>query len=206
MSSKRSLLTLVLAALGVLIGPLAYGAVPDPARSYVDPCLRVCPAGDLNIHIVVRDAANNPLPGAVVESDLCACPGIVMCPDLPIGYVVSGCMLVATADAAGVVDWRLKAGGTCNGQVVVRADGVLLAIRNAVSSPDQNGDLMVDATDAGLMAAKLGGPYDPTADLNCSGLLELGDTGVLSAHLGHSCQAVVPVQPRSWGTIKILYR
>ena len=205
MSPKRSPFTLILAALGVLIGPLAYGAVPDPARSYVDPCLRVCPAGDMVIHVVVRDAANNPQPGALVESDLCACPGIVLCPSLPIGPVVSSCTLVATADAAGVVDFRLRA-GTCNGQVTVRADGVLLAIRNAVSSPDQNGDLTVDAVDAAILTGNLGGPYDPTADLNCSGSLEPGDTGVLNAHLGHSCAAVVPVQPRSWGTIKMLYR
>ena len=76
--------------------------------------------------------------------------------------------------------------------------GVLLRTLTAVSSPDQSGDLTVNAVDAGILSGKL--PGDPTGDLNCSGAVEPGDSAVLNQHGGHSCQAVVPVRPKSWGT------
>jgi len=166
-------------------------------------------------HVVVRDLAGIPIAGSNVMIDLCIpipegrqCPSVVFCPPEPNdGYVLQNCLITTTADAAGVADYHLRAGGTCQGASIrVFADGVVLATRNSIASPDQNGDLTVNAVDNGILAAKLLGPYDPTADLNCSGALEIGDPDVLLAHAGHSCLAVVPNSPKSWGSMKVIYR
>jgi hypothetical protein len=198
---------LALAALA-LATPSARAAVPSPQNSTVESCLRVCPAGDIHIRVVVRDLANNPIAGSSVLLDFCSCPFITLCPLLggeP--YAPSGpCGVVMLTDAAGVAEFPLRAGGVCVGTVNVYADGVNLAQRGHVASPDQNGDLTVNGTDQALLNAKLGGPYDPTADLNCSGALEAGDQAVQAGHLGHSCAAVVPTLPKSWGTLKTIYR
>jgi hypothetical protein len=146
--------------------------------------------------------------GSFVVIDFSNCLGLTLCPPRvsdPYTIVPPSSIQMVT-NAAGIADFPIRAGGVCVGTVNIIADGVLLAARGAVSSPDQNGDAVVNATDQALLALKLGGPYDPTADLNCNAALDAGDSGILNAHLGHSCEGVVPVQPRSWGTIKILYR
>lgn len=207
MVPRRILFVLALALLAVLPSARA-SAIPSPANSTVDDCIRVCPAGDINFHVVVRDPANNPVAGSTVVVDFVNCSGLIICPPFgtePYTFVAPASILMTT-NAAGVADIPLRAGGVCVAAVNIFADGVLLATRQAVSSPDQNGDAVVNAADQAIMAAKLGGPYDPTADLNCSGTLEFGDPNLLNAHLGHSCNAVVPTVPRSWGSVKIMYR
>lgn len=209
MRTWRIVLTVMLAAFGLAAPTLhAWAAVPSPANSTVDPCLRVCPAGDMNFHVVVRDLASNPVGNSTVTVDLSACPSVVLCP--PLGsepYTIApGPVIVTTTNALGIAGVPLRAGGTCGGPVNVHADGVLLATLTAVPSPDQNGDAVVNATDQGILAVKLGGLYDPTADINCNTTMGPDDSAALDHHLGHSCGAVVPVQPRSWGRIKIRYR
>jgi len=208
MISRRPFLASVLAVLCVtLAGSRAQGAIPDPFRSTVDPCIRVCPAGDMNFHVVVRDALNNPRAGSTVLINFGNCSGVTLCPAFPGDpyTFVPPNSIQMTSNGEGVADFPIRAGGVCVGSVMVYADGVQLAVRGAVSSPDQNGDLVVNATDSGILGGKLGSS-DPTGDLNCSGVVEAGDTGILLAHGGHSCQAVVPVKPGSWGKVKIHYR
>ncbi|HKQ56749.1 MAG TPA: hypothetical protein VJY35_02670 [Candidatus Eisenbacteria bacterium] len=198
---------LALAAL-LLTTSVASAAVPSPQNSTVESCLRVCPAGDIHIRIIVRDLANNPVAGSSVLLDFCSCPFIALCP-LQGGepyQIVTSCQVSMLTDAAGVAEFPLRAGGVCIGSVVVYADGVNLAQRGFVASPDQNGNMTVNASDQALLGLKIGGPYDPTGDLNCSGALEAGDQGVLAGHLGHSCAVVVPTLPKSWGTVKTIYR
>jgi hypothetical protein len=205
---RRTVLMLVLVALATMAGSLARANVPSPSASTVDPCLRVCPAGDMNFHVVVRDFASNPINGSVVTVDLSNCFALTMCPPLgnePYAFGSPTSLMVMT-NAAGVADFPIRAGGACLGTVRISADGVLLALREHVTSPDQNGGGVVDANDQALLALKLTGPFDPDADLNCSAALEAGDTAILNAHLGHACAAVVPVLPKSWGTIKTIYR
>jgi hypothetical protein len=208
MTRSRSLFAALLLTIALAVP--AFAMVPSPATSYVDPCLRVCPAGDMNFHVVVRDPASNPVANSTVMIDLCACPGVVLCP--PIGNegysIFNGCQVVAFTSVSGFADFQLRAGGTCSGGPVnVYADGVLLATLTAVSSPDQNGDASVTATDQGILAAtKMNGPYDRTADFNCSAGLDPGDQLILDSHLGHSCAAVVPTRPSSWGRVKTIYR
>jgi len=210
MRTRRTILTLIIAALGVA-APAAHAgtaAVPSPATSTVDPCLRICPAGDMNFHVVVRDYSFVPIGNSTVTVDLSACPSVMVCP--LIGSepytILPGPTIRMTTNALGIADIPLRAGGTCGGPVNVFADGVLLAILTAVPSPDQNGDAVVNATDQGILAVKLGGAYDPTADINCNTTMGADDSAELVRHLGHSCGAVVPVSPRSWGRIKIHYR
>lgn len=204
---RRPVLMLLLAGLGVFSAASARAGVPSPATSFVDPCLRVCPAGDMNFHVVVRDALSNPVAASNVMIDFSNCAGVAFCPTLPGDpyTFVPPASILMTSNAAGIADFPIRAGGVCVGTINVYADGVLLASRNAVSSPDQNGDLTVNAVDSGILGGKLGGS-DPTGDFNCSGVVEAGDTGILLVHGGHSCQAVVPVVPRSWGTLKVIYR
>ena len=209
MTPRHLALPLALAALAWIAIPNVRANVPSPAHSTVDPCLRVCPAGDMTFHVLVRDFSANPVAGSTVVIDLCSCPGVILCP--PTGsepYTLSGgCTVLMPTNGAGVADLPIRAGGTCRGSAVrVFADGILLTTLTAVSSPDQNGDATVSAVDQGILAARLGGPYDPTGDFNCSGALEAGDQAILAGHLGHSCAAVVPVLPGSWGRIKTIYR
>jgi hypothetical protein len=192
----------------VVCAAAAQAAVPSAANSLVDPsCLRVCPAGDMNLHVVVRDLVNNPVSASNVVVDFSNCSGVLFCPPLPGDpYTIVPPAQIAWSPmprASRISD----PGGRrlCVGTINIFADGVLLPSRAAVSSPDQNGDLTVNAVDSGILAGKLGGS-DPTGDFNCSASVESGDTGILLAHLGHSCNAVVPVRPSTWGTIKVIYR
>lgn len=208
MTRRLSPWLLALAALA-LASPAASAAVPSPAHSTVDPCLRICPGGDLLYHIVVRDLSNVPIAASSVQVSFCDCFSVVLCPLLGSEpyTVVGGCNVVMITNAAGVVDIPIRGGGLCvGGPIRVFADGVLLAQLGVVASTDQNGDLAVDVVDHALVAAKITGPYDASADLNCSGALESGDLAVLDAHLGHTCAAVVPTLPGTWGRLKTIYR
>jgi hypothetical protein len=207
MSTSRCL-SIVLPFIACLAVTPAFAGVPSSANSYVDPCLRICPAGDMNFHVVVRDVSSNPVANSSVAIQLCVCHAIVLCPlNGNENYSINGCDIVAITNAAGIADIQLRAGGTCSGGPInVYADGVLLATLSAVSSPDQNGDDAVTAADQAILAGKMGGPYDPTGDFNCSAGLDPGDQLILDSHLGHSCAAVVPTRPSSWGRVKTIYR
>ena len=207
MRSKRPVFTLLLAALALCSSAATQAGVPNPAQCTIDPCVRVCPGGDMTFHVVVRDMFFNPVVGSSVAVDFSNCPGVVFCPTLPGDpyTFIPPALVLMVSNAAGVADFPIRAGGVCQGAINVYADGINLALRNAASSPDQNGDLTVNAVDNGILAGKLGSA-NPTGDFNCSGLVEAGDTGIEIAHTGHSCQAVVPVNPKTWGTLKVLYR
>jgi len=205
--NRSRILFIVIAAVVIGAAPAARASIPSATQSIVDPCLRVCPAGDMNFHVQVRDQSQNPVAASSVVIDVCNCPGIVFCPLTGgEGYTISGgCVVVMTANAAGIADFQIRAGGTCTGTVQVFADGVLLRTINAISSPDQNGDLMVAPADQAILAAKFPGP-DPTGDFNCSDGLDPGDQLILDSHLGHSCAVVVPNRSATWGRIKTIYR
>src|SRR6185503_2297419 len=106
---------------------------------------------------------------------------------------------------AGRVSFSIQAGGVAvPGIVAVRADGITLRFP-PVASPDQNGDLTVNAADVALGTAAVGSA-SATMDLNCSGgLVDAADVGVINSHLGHNCGSTAAPAP-SWGRVKILYR
>ena len=189
--------------------PATARGVADPANSEVPPCLAACPGGDLVTVIVVRDFNNVPMENSTVLIDFSHCPAFVICPPEksdPYIYDEPSRTVRALTDATGAVGFPLRTGGVCgmaNG-VLVWADGVLLANRT-LASADQDGNLSVSATDQAIANAKLGAP-DPTADFDCNGTVTAADLGVVQSHLMHYCAGATPGRPRSWGSIKVIYR
>jgi hypothetical protein len=55
-----------------------------------------------------------------------------------------------------------------------------------------------------VQAAEITG--DLSADFDCSGTVTAADLNIVQAHLGVTCNGVVPTVPRSWGTLKGAYR
>jgi len=205
----RLLIGLFLAASLAVSAP-AFAAIPSPPNSSVDAQLLLCPYDVIPFVVIVRDLSNNPVSSSTVQLDLSACvpdpayPGLIpthLCPN-------SG-PLTLVSDAAGRVEFRIKAGGVCPGnRARIFADGVLLAQRT-VASPDQDGNLVVIGPDAAILVAKeMSGSFDATADLDgdVDTNNDAGDYAVYDAHSGHGCDAITPALPRSWGSLKIRYR
>jgi len=199
---SRLLLLLV-----VLSVPTAATAgVPDPRFSTVPPCWTLCPSGDLSVTVTVRDVSNAPLAGVNVWIDLCLCPSVHLCPASPNdGYTLNGCEVHAITNAAGQATFALRGGGGCTGGASVYANGVLLQNVTTIASPDQDGNLSVDAADVGILTAKHGGA-DRTGDLTCDGAIDASDDAAQQPHLGHACTNQTPALPTSWGTVRALYR
>ena len=186
----------------------AAAAVPSAANSTV-PCIVMCPQGDIPLQITVRDFASNPVVNSHVEVVFCAdgapvsaesVPPFLLCCDNPCGEG-------GFTDAQGHFNFTLQGGGASANPttVVIRADGVLLANRSS-TSPDQNADLLVDATDLAIGTGLLG-TGDVTMDLDCDGgLVDADDLAVISLHEGHVCHCPVPARRNSWGQMKTLYR
>jgi hypothetical protein len=207
----KSLWFMLVLAMSWVGGPTAHAtmSVPDPANSTADPCLVVCPSGDIVFHLQVRDLANNPVAFSAVVIDFCGCPSVTLCPQtLTDPYQrPSMCQVVKISDLQGRVDFAIRAGDVCAGVGArVYADGVLLARRN-VASPDQDGNLIVDVPDLALASAKRGSP-DPTADFDCDGFVTDADVDILIAHAKHVCPRPDPTPTRSgsWGLLKTIYR
>lgn len=197
------------AALAALLPAVCAAGVPSPANSSMDPCVVLCPAGEIVFHVVVRDVSSNPVAGSTVEINFCSCPGVTLCPASTTDPYqrVSACRIRKVTDAAGHADFAIRAGGGCaNLGATVSADGVLLAHRN-VASPDQDGNLMVQLADLTLADSKRGS-LDPTADFDCDGLVSDSDVDYVVPHGGHVCPPTDPTPARrsTWGEVKTIYR
>jgi hypothetical protein len=199
----------LLSILTIGLASPARSGVPDAAHSTVPLCLEVCPYGDITYDIVVRDAASNPVANSTVEIFLPTCTTFHLCPnqgDPNLTISTSPLRVSKVTDASGAVSFHLHAGGVCPGTIVqVRADGITIG-QPPLSSPDQDGDLDVRGNDLLTIQAKALQPYDATADLTCDGVVNAADVAAANAHYGHTCDAVVPTQDRSWGGLKIHYR
>ena len=182
-----------------------FAGVPNPVTSSVDPCLKVCPLGDFAFLVVVRDIAANPVANSTVVLDFSNCPGFAHCVDPGPGITADDASknMRKVTDANGQVVFQLAMGGGCP-SVRVLADGVLLRAV-PMASPDQNGDLLVNGTDDGLLLGKIGGA-DLTGDLTCDGSVTSDDDLVLRAHMGHTCSGIVPTHQPSWGQLRTIYR
>lgn len=190
----RASLLLLLAL--VFCSSPAVAAVPDPGHSAMDACLIVCPNGDFAFHVKVRDIAGNPIGNSAVAINLCNCGSVIVCPGV-------SCVVQAVTNVAGDATFNIKAGGVCTSSAVITADGVVLGSR-VVASPDQNGDLFVDAADVAIAVGKIGFA-DPTADLDCDGVVTPADVTIIGAHQEHNCSPV-PTATQSWGHVKAIYR
>ena len=204
------LLTLVIASSAARAG------VPSAANSTVPTCLVACPLGDDTIRVVVRDIANNVLPGASVVLDFANCPDAFICTTpgmFPDPYTVNlpARTIRMFTDALGVAAFPLRVGGLCDpATVLVLANGTLLAERG-LASPDQTGNGMVLFaildTDYDVFLTKVG-TNDPTADFDCDGDVDADDQNDhLFPHGSHSCDGYVdPAKRSSWGKVKSFYR
>jgi hypothetical protein len=174
----------------------------------VPDCLTFCPTGDMTVRVVVRDFASNPVAGALVQLDFSACPAFVHCDRVasdPYTYDDANRRVLRTADMNGVADFPVRMGGVCAAQTVkVFAGGVQIHLCS-LASPDQDGDLVVNATDAGIIAGK-NGSNDSTGDFDCDHVVSDLDVAVVGAHLRHACDLPTRLQHKSWGKLKMIYR
>ena len=189
-----------------LIGSLAEAGVPDPQMSTIDPCLVVCPSADAHFVMVVRDAFANPIANSTVVIDFSLCPAVDLCAtEATDPYIVIGRRVIRVTDAAGRVDFPIRAGGVCIPGVTIQADGVTMGSR-AVASFDQDGNLLVDAVDSAIAGTKVG-TNDPTADFDCDHTVTQTEVAlILNDHEGHRCERPTPARPGSWGRLKSIYR
>ncbi len=204
--SKHSLPAALLLVASVVAAP-SWATVPSPANSTLPACYVACPMGDIPVTVTVRDLANNVVPSSSVVLDFSQCPGAYICPQQPSDrYTVNmpARAISGVTDASGKVTFALRVGGTCAGARIF-ADGVLLGTL-PFKSPDQNGDGVVIEPDYTIFLGKLGSG-DVTADFNCSGTVDNPDLITMNLHGSHSCIGIVdPATPRSWGSLKLLYR
>jgi hypothetical protein len=110
------------------------------------------------------------------------------------------------SDFNGVAAIQLEMGGVCNAAWIgVYACNVFLG-QVTLASPDQDGDLDVDAADAARVRSLIG-KFDRGADFNCDMIVTQADFDWLANfHGGHTCPGGVPTRPTTWGSIKLLYR
>jgi len=203
---------LFVAFLLALSASRAGAAVPSAANSTTPSCFFVCPFGDRSLTVIVRDFANNPIAGSTVALDFHNCPGAFLCSQKPSDpYVVDTAsrQLRMVTGTSGSVTFPARVGGTGPpGSVWILADGVLLN-QYALASPDQDGEGTVNqffGPDLPLYNAKLG-TTDPTADFDCSGLVDATDTFLGGQHNEHACFGFIdPVQKSTWGGLKLHYR
>jgi hypothetical protein len=206
---RRSFTVLAAFALTIFDAPWSSGSgLPSAALSTEDPCLVVCPGGDLAFHITLRDLGNNPLPGSTAWLDFSQCPGFTPCPNVgdTLTYDPATRRLQATTNQWGLATFVIHGGGVCGGGVVrmFGGAGVLLGARS-LASPDQDGDLVVSNADLAILQSKVGSS-DPTGDLDCDTHVTVGDVNLFSAHLGHTCASPTPVMHGSWGRLKVIHR
>jgi hypothetical protein len=170
--------------------------VPDAAQSSVDPCLIICPEGDSDFAVVVRDGLGNPIPAAETMVDLCDCPETSLC-DSNAGdaYTIEGgCKIVGLSDVTGTFTFAIRGGGTCSeARAVVSANGVTLGNR-AIASFDQGGNGGVNIFDEEVLLDKVvNSPLDPAGDLDCDGVVSGVDLALLRTHTHHSCPELIDV-------------
>ena len=199
----------VAAALATTLAIAGFAAAGtlNPQKCTADPRLALCPAGDLAFHAIVRDGAANLVPNVSVEIDFCSSTGWATCNQGQPAEIrfFTPCEPIALTGLDGIATLALKAGGvTGDSTVLVRADGMLLGQR-FLASPDQNGDLVVDARDEAIFVSKLG-TTDRTADFDGDGVVTEADHAILRAHLGHACEMPTAAPRSPWGEIKARYR
>lgn len=220
-SSKRRVMrvagVLLAAALAGWFPATSHGGAPTiPEYSTVDSALAVCPAGDIVFRVAAR-IAPDVLAFRVwwVEVDITDCAALRLgdlpgTPGLSIVAYSGRRFLHQECSPFGLAEFRVPAGGVATGQtlrVIEGHDGIVLATRTTLISPDQNGDLRVDLADVAVASSKLG-TADPTADFDFDGDVDGSDMAILDTHLGHVDYTgqPTPVARHTWGALKLARR
>lgn len=97
-------------------------------------------------------------------------------------------------DAAGMTTWSTppRAGGHTNEGCIAFIVGMPLESQPPLDlyfvSPDLNGDLRVDLTDAGLFSIDLFAGYTARSDLDADGAVNIADVSIMAAAMGNRCR------------------
>lgn len=206
MTLPRHFLVAVL-AMAVACPAVAWAGPAFPWWSTVDPRLVLCPAVDVAFHVVPR-RIDTPVAGAMLNVVFCDASGWAFDaarqpPEIL--FPGSACAPIVFADASGLATFALKAGGaTTDSTVALYVDGIPFG-RRFLTSPDQNGDLLVNAADEAILASKLGSA-DLSADFDADGSVTEADRAFVRSHLGHAAELPTAAASGSWGRLKIRYR
>lgn len=181
------------ARIATLVAILAVGSastasaqtVPDPTNSTCPTAVTVGPTGSCCFDVVVRDNANNPIAGSVVQVTFNSC-SVVFCPTQPAGVTIQGNSARVVSDAAGrahICVCATFSGAGCSG--AISADGVVL--RAALPVHGCVGTSTICGTQF--------------YDVNCDGTFQIAaDVGIpgwpitLTAITGGAAAAVAPDQ------------
>ena len=199
----------VIAATLLATPAFAFLPAPYPPNCTVPTCVRMVPAGNIVTAVIVRDSNNDPIPNSVVSLSYANCPGFVLCTGgpLPDAYFIDAAnhRVALVTNAVGSAPFYLRAGGGCVPAALdIMAAGVPLGTARVVSA-DQNGDLVVDATDVAIVTSKMG-TADLSGDLDCDGDVDTLDRDIVANYFGNTCLEATPTHPRSWGSLKLVYR
>ena len=187
----------------------ANSGIVDPCSSTADAsgcCLYVCPQGDgptlaacgSIIYIQAKDQTGTPIagiPGADIWVDGCT-GGLSLCG----GSGSSDADSATNDNGRTTMSGGIGAGG-CDIGLIVSIQGVTVkdqatncttnkCLVYQLSSPDINGDLIVDIIDLSLFAAGYTSPPKPYTiclDFDCSGLVDIIDFSIFAQHYLHVC-------------------
>ncbi len=197
---NRPILTLcVVTTLALLLAAPVRGSIPDPGECTVPPRIVSCPAGDDSFVVITRRADAGLWCDGPVNVHLGSCPGYRLSAvgNHPYTVDAAGTASIGPCNYGTASAFPFAGGGVCPGDsVLVDVVGIYLRYVT-VASFDQNGDLMVDHTDAAIVESKLG-TADPTADFDGDGIVTSMDLALLQQHLGHHAPDAttgVPGQP-----------
>jgi hypothetical protein len=193
-------LTLGLAVCGAAFVGIARADAPDPRNCIAPDVLVSAPSGGFTYAVTLRDAANQPTPGATAVLDFNPAPGILLCEEHDPDH---DRRVLGTAGPTGVVNFSVRAGGHGSGTLEVLAMGIVIATAS-VRTMDFDGDLDVDANDRNALAA-LVGTSGPAGDFDHNGSVDAADQAMLEQRLGGNC-TLLPARPATWGMVKGLYR
>ena len=200
MVRHRALLLAIVAGSALLLASAARADLPPSPNSTIPASIHLVgstagipdtTAGRFTV--MMRDLANNPIPGSFVVVDFSNCPDIRIASDqLNPNYTVSCAnhTVGAYTNVEGKVVFTLLGSGwdagtySGYGSVRIFADGVLLGSPIA-SVFDLNGSSGVSAADLSVCLGDLGShTYRARSDFNGDGTLSAGDLSVLLGEIG----------------------
>jgi hypothetical protein len=211
----RRLRTLALLSLSLSVAPLAAraGFPPGYPNSTVPPCIALVGSDGANASgigtftVVVRDLANNPVPGVMVRVDITSAPDLRFCAQQLAPGILMDCptgAASAVTDLAGRAVFTLMGAGLAttvpgsslnNGRIY--ADGFLIG-SPTVSAYDLDGASGVGANDFSLWFTDfVTGAALGRSDYDCSGSIGANDLSFWLTAFGSgtqllSCAATCP--------------
>ncbi len=197
-SHARLSLSIVIIA---VLGAAAAVAQPDLSQSTATSqtqCIFICPEGDgqglATILVTLHDSIGNPVvgyPAAQIWADA-AVPGDLTYCETP--FLADG-----PTDNLGqtTISGTVAGSGYTNQMFVYVGNSPLVTspLDITVTSPDINGDKVIDLCDGNLLGIDFLGGYNYRSDFACDGVLNLSDILVFTNHFCHACAT------HSYGTI-----